>query len=395
MLLLVCSTAMAQEFRMQAYIGRVQVPGFYAIDVTPALTGQIEPDMRDLRLKDSASAFFTPYIIRKGTIRHNNVFTELPVVNTGTDSIYTITDIENTTGQALADVTLLIANTAVERLISVSGSNDRSKWYIIDNNVFCRRSYDNTSGWYAQTIHFPLSRYRYFRLRMNNAHTDPLNIIKVGRYTKYETAPTVSYMANPKPLVSQRDSAGVSYIHIYNDLPHIVERVQLFISGPKFYQRSGTVSVHSSDDSDAEYYPATIFSVNSWGRTIIPLPATKRDIRIQIENRDDPPLIIDSAATYIEAQQIVVWLDTGKTYYLLAGNRNATTPQYDLVQFRDSIPEQLPVLTHGPFKALERKIAIEKKEERNNWLWPSIVGAVVVLGLLTWRLLKDMKQGHG
>src|SRR5690606_21266124 len=96
-------------------------------------------------------------------------------------------------------------------------------------------------------------------------HTDPLNIIRIGRYTKYEAAPRVAYMANPAPLVSQKDSGGVSYIKVRGHLPHIVDRVRLFIAGPRYYQRSGTVFVRSSDDSDAGYQPATTFSVNSLG----------------------------------------------------------------------------------------------------------------------------------
>lgn len=392
-LLTICCMASAQEFRMQAPLGRVQVSGFYAIDITPALSAHIEADMRDLRIKDSASSFYTPYIVRKGqAVVHSGVFTELPVRRTTTDSIYTVTDIENTTGEPISDITLLIANTAVERLISVSGSNDDAKWYIIDNNLLCHRSYDNRMGSYAQAIHFPLSRYKYFRLRINNAQTDQLNIIKLGQYKEDGRPAEVAYMRNPRPWISQKDSSNLSFVMVHSDIPYLLDRVQLFVSGAKFFQRNAVISVRVGD-SDATYYPSIGCSINSLGPAIVQMPGVKtRDICIEIDNKDNPPLVIDSVATFAEAQQVVVWLEPGKTYYLLAGDRKASTPQYDLSQFRDSIPAQLPMLLPGKFGPTPHSVAVVKAKDNNNWLWPTIIGAVLVLGLLTWRLLKDVKQ---
>ncbi|MBY0345998.1 MAG: hypothetical protein K2P98_03920, partial [Neisseriaceae bacterium] len=42
---------------------------------------------------------------------------------------------------------------------------------------------------------------------------------------------------------------------------------------------------------------------------------------------------ITDAATSLEAQQAVVWMEKGKANYLVAGNKDALAPDYDLSHF--------------------------------------------------------------
>ncbi|MES2701923.1 MAG: hypothetical protein V4649_04745 [Bacteroidota bacterium] len=387
--------AQAQQYKVKAPLEQVTTGGFYAIDITPEMTAHAKADLADLRIADSAGSF-VPYIVRKRRQpqTQGGTFTEFPVYRNTTDSSYTIVELENTLRENIAGISLVLQNTAVERYTTVSGSDDKARWYIIDDKILFHRSYNNTNGTYLQTINFPVSAYRYFRLKIYNEHTDPLHIVKAGHYaTVTATAAQPEFESNPAPVVTQKDSSGISYITIQNAAPYLTNRFTLNITGAKYYQRNATVYIQAYEhDSVGLQYPVVQFTLTSARPAVVDVPAQKAyAIRILIENKDDPPLTITAATTQQEKQQMVAWLEPGNAYSLLAGNPSASTPQYDLSHFRDSIPMLLPVVNAGPFTAVAHTVSTATKAKGNSWLWSAIVIAVLLLGALTYGLMRDLK----
>ena len=90
-------------------------------------------------------------------------------------------------------------------------------------------------------------------------------------------------------------------------------------------------------------------------------------------------------------QQLVAYLEKGKTYYLVGGSETVMRPQYDLVQFRDSIPDRLDVLHYGELVANTAPLG-ETNMYSRVWLWPSIILMIGILGLLTVKLMRDMRR---
>jgi hypothetical protein len=99
----------------------------------------------------------------------------------------------------------------------------------------------------------------------------------------------------------------------------------------------------------------------------------------------------------MHAQQVVVWLAAGKTYELLAGNPQATMPDYDLTHFRDSLPDVISIIPTGPLQPVRRMPVATTTPAPSpfNWMWAAIVGAVMIMSLFTWRLLKDVGKNAG
>ena len=72
---------------------------------------------------------------------------------------------------------------------------------------------------------------------------------------------------------------------------------------------------------------------------------------------------------------------------------NATVPNYDLVNFKDSIP---PTLTSVKISAA-RPIAQENPKSNNGflnnrWLWPVLIAVLLMLGFLTFGLTRDLAK---
>jgi hypothetical protein len=88
--------------------------------------------------------------------------------------------------------------------------------------------------------------------------------------------------------------------------------------------------------------------------------------------------------------EIIAYLEKGKKYLLLGGDSMMKSPDYELRHFKDSIPAVSPILNIGPVEAIN---TMQKQVEgKSSWLWPSIIVMVLVLGVLTLKLLREMKR---
>ncbi len=387
----------AQEFKIRATLDTVHVSGFYKIPIIPELSAIANAGFSDIRILNDSNTF-VPYINHREITRTpGEKFNECPILINKDEGNYTIIVIENSFAAGLNNTSLVLYNTAVERYTALSGSDDKNKWYIIDDSIKFHRSFVNSDGTYTQTIIFPLSKFRYFRLKINNAHTDPLKILKAGTYKLNDTVATTLFINNPLPAYIQKDSNKVTYVLVNNKAPYLTDKINFHITAPRLYNRAVTVYVmHTDKDSSSLREPFGTFTLSSDSVNIVSINSQKcQSILAEIRNEDNPPLKLSGVTTSQELQHVICWLDSGKTYTLLAGNPTATAPVYDLSVFKKDIPGKIQKLNYGPLKEIPTPAVPSIKPPKNYWLWPAIIIAVLALSLLTYRLLKDMKKSEG
>ena len=95
--------------------------------------------------------------------------------------------------------------------------------------------------------------------------------------------------------------------------------------------------------------------------------------------------------TQCKKQELVAYLEKGENYALVGGNDSVGSPNYDLNFFRDSIPSHLATLEYGEVVANNREVK-SSATNKNWWIWPAVILMVIVLALLTYRLMGDMKK---
>ncbi len=393
--LLLSTISYGQEYKYSAKLAEVTVSGFYKIPVNSELSSLAKSDLSDIRIKDSTT--FVPYIHQKEhKLEHSQSFINFPILSNISDNKNTIITVENPDRNGISELSLVIKNTCVERNTQLSGSDDKANWYIINDKIRFAASMQNGFADFTQTIQFPLCKYRYYKLKIDNAHTDPMNIVQAGLIVKKDSQDPPGFLTNPAPTLIQKDSnTGKTYILIKNAAPYLVNEVTLQVEGPKFYSRTGVAYLLYNDkDSNSifsSYNPFTISSGVPVRFSVICQKASS--IIIHIDNKDDQPLKFTGASTLQVQQYLVAWLEKGKVFTLVTGNRDAPYPQYDLSQFKDSIPQQLNILTYSTFTTtLQQPAVINEKPKTNQWLWPVIIIAVLSLGYLTYRMASDMKQ---
>jgi hypothetical protein len=370
-----------------ANIDSVKQSGFYAINITPALSSLIKTNFSDLRIVDDAGNQI-PYLLGSGLQAMDSaLFKPLEIVQNilKDDSGNSVLVIENGRNEKIDGLFLQMRNAAVNRSLVLSGSNDSRKWYSIVENVNLEKIYVLNQDSITQYISFPLSTYRYFRITIYNGKNDPLDILSVRRFSGISPSKKDTALINPVVSFNRKDSNKITSLIVSNFKRFHINFVQLKVKSPKFYRRQ--LEVVKGNELIGS------FVISSDSLIILSLPSFKDSLfTIRIFNEDNVPLSITEVLTGQSAEKLIMYLDTGKSYKLEMGNDNLSPPHYDLANFKDSIPKFVQeIRISGIISALPADKPGENGSKQP-WLWPALIFSLIVLGVLTYGLTKDVAK---
>lgn len=392
-------SAKGQEYRAEALLPAVDHDGFHRIMLTPELMPYVNNNFSNIRILDkngvqvpylmekdretASSTEFIPYTIEEKTI--------LP------DSC-TILVLKNDDGITINNINLVIRNAAIYKEAELYGSDDGESWYALRDrfSIGLANSTEATSE--IKIIDFPASDYKWYKLRINDKGSAPLNILQAGYYMhipqaiRYEEVP-VRYMEQDNDLEKKK-----STVWIWPDTMRVIDRISWTISGTPYYQRQARLYTNmQARDHKGDFVTRRIilaeFQVNSRHEAVLYLPEIKLDnLILEIENGDNPPLKVDEIKFYQVNRYLVAWLEQGETYKIAFGEDDMPVPNYDLANFRDSIPALLTSVQPGAVQPI-----LSAEEESTTifttklFIWVAIAVVIVVLGLMSIRMMREAK----
>jgi hypothetical protein len=128
----------------------------------------------------------------------------------------------------------------------------------------------------------------------------------------------------------------------------------------------------------------------------IDVPALlEKELFIEIDNNDNPPLEIESIICKQLASYIICDFKAQLTYTLMCGNELLKTPEYDLIHFVSQVPQLLPEASISAISELKNTTPIEPKKEvsffeTKQFLWICLVIGAIAILLFSKSLLKEM-----
>ncbi len=395
LLSLVPQWAFTQQFNYGAKLNKVDTSGFYEIIITPAITRYLQPDFSDIRIADEDNRW-VPHILQQGgATTLANSFTAFPILkNTVTDSGKNLLVIENIKREGINHLKLLLKNAAVSRLASLSGSNNQQDWFIIDDNIRINRSNETIKDEYMQDVNFPLAKYPYLKLVINNDHNDPFQISRAGFYTNPFYKKILGHQLNPAPKFIQKDSNNHSYILVKQAYSYLFDEISIGTSGARYYNRDIQICLPLLDKNNIPKPGSVIgnFKLIADSTSSLYLATTKAPLfYIIIRNGDSPPLKIETISTTLQNVTLVSYLEKDKNYKLLLGDSLASFPDYDLQLFKERITQKR-LLKYGDVYDNSAKSFNKKGQDKNWWIWIAIILAGLVLSFLTYRLTSDIKK---
>ncbi|MFC6996009.1 DUF3999 family protein [Rufibacter roseus] len=392
----------AQDFRWQAQVDPVSETGYYRVLLPAPVVGRLQPDATDIRLY-RPDGQEVPYVLRaEKPVQYRTLFKPYQILNYtrrqgGTSELI----IHNPDRRTINNISLVIGNADVRQEVSLSGSDNQQDWYVLkaQDVLYSIRSAQSTNE--VKLLDFPLSNYKYFRLQLNDSTSAPLNILRAGYYdTQSETG---KYTTIPVKAFTRTDSAKTTYLHLNFGQPMYPEQVVFHISGPQLYHRTGKVilgerRVHERRRrkrrrrSHLEEISVPLV-LHSNSPAVVDLPRQKvEELKIQIDNADNPPLDIDSVKVLHLNQYLVAQLEANKPYTLRFGDEDSPAPEYDLAYFKDSIPANPPVVTVSNITTIQTPEKKKSAKGSTYLIWAAIAIVAVGLGFMTRQLLRDMNQ---
>jgi len=382
---LFCGSVRAQTFNYRADLDSVYQSGFYAFSITPELSSMLKTDFSDLRIRDKTGNPVPWLAAGNLPVLRPELLKALDIVqNTTTDSGQTLLIVRNDPKDKIDGFYIRFRNAAVSRTINLSGSHDGIKWYSIIENVSLERRFIQDRDSFLENISFPLSSYTFYRVIIYNGKNDPLDILSVQKRVSRDTPVAHALVQNPTVNFIRKDSNKVSRISIGNPHRFHISHLSIQVKAPRFFKRQ--VDILASD------FLVGNFTISSDSLFHLSLPLLNDSlITIRIYNEDNPPLNISSITTAQDPEQIIAWLDSGKSYQLDMMSADAKPPWYDLVNFKDSIPENIKQIgvSHIVYVPALRTIPAND-HFKMSWLWVTLAVVLIVLVFFTIRLTKEV-----
>ena len=369
----------------QAKIGTIAQSGFYNISLSPQVIAKCKSELEDIRIKDNGDKEI-PYILYTESAQPDEeAFTEFPLsYSEDRTAIY----INNILPNSLDKLFLLIKNSEAQRIATLSGSDDETQWFVIKENIILQNEFTADSDDFVQSVSFPKSSYKYFRIMMPGKNVLPLNIVKAGVYRHNFTSNV--YDSLPQPAIIQKDSSDKkSYIWLSFDDNYQVDKLSLYFSGSKFYKRY--VVLYDKNTINPALAEDTVFSVNQSG---IDLHAKTNRLLLVIDNKDNLPLTVNHVIAFQLHTSVTAYLEMDKNYALYFGDSTAIAPSYDLQYFSDSIGSNILPLSVKTIKKIATAPVV-KKEESNigKWLlWGIIIAVLLALIYFSFRMIRDISN---
>lgn len=378
------------------YSAPLEIPaksGLYDIAISPQMNERLQPGYRDLRIA-TGNGTWVPHIVhlRESGPTMHNLYRDLKVVSNVNHSDSSIIIVK--CADSIDNLQYEISNTQVERFCSLAGSYDSLHWYIIKDSVLIQPAASVVKGKSNFILHFPVNDYRFYKLRILNKGLEPYNFISTS-YSGY--APNElkrRLLKNPIPAIIPAHINTLSRYSIIHTGPFHTSSLQLFVSSPRYFSRTGRVFSTAGQKGSSRRLISS-FQMTNNSPLQFDIPVVKDSLLLlEIENADNPAILFDSIVTFAQPYIITAYLEKGKSYHLLMGNPGAAAPSYDFEQTDINLQK-----TEGELKVGD----INPNQDltggaRQNWqpgkltVWVVISLAAIILAYFSFQLVKEISK---
>jgi hypothetical protein len=397
-LITVSCAAQTGGYKFYSRLDSVKASGFYNIELTPELNARLKIDHGDLRIIND-SGKWVPHVLHTPAyeITGTPLIMELNFSIIENSSANTRLIIESRQNIA-SSIGLIITNTVAERFCMLSGSNDQTNWFVINDSILLTPAPGENATENIFTINFPPNSYKFYKITIHNNNKDPFDIKGVVEHISASAIENKAnkLIPNPEAVIQQKDSGKISYIKISQQLPYQFDHINLQLSGVKYYTRTiGLYIPYTENHSFSN--PGRLlqsFKVSNNSTLQFRVPVARAAVYyLLINNEDNLPLTVNGVKTAFYSHYISAYLEAGNNYRLIMDNEAAVMPNYDLSKLNSKIPDSIPSLYFGKITPVAENTLPQTQAKNNNWiLWTAIILALVILIFFTYRMLKEVDK---
>lgn len=389
----------SQSFTHLSKISGIKADGLYKIPLGPEVKQYMTKDLHDLRVVDSAGREVPYVILSEPLLKSKSDFVPYDIVSQTHFSSYSEIVIHNPTNDKISNIAFNINNSDAFKYCAIEGSEDGKQWYSVSALQELTLLYNEDYTNQYKCIYFPLNNYKYFRLLVDDWFSQPLKINTAGYFKNSVIAGKLYDVAFTKNLTEDvKRKKTVITLKFSNN--QSIDRLDFKIKEPRLFMRHAAVYAKRERKikDNVEHYNETLceFDLKSDKALFFDISqVNEKEIIIEIENKDNPPLQIDSLFCKQLASYVICDLKVDQDYTLKCGNTKLKVPEYDLINFVSQIPHLLPEAKLGAMEPI-KQVAFQKPEaekafyETKWFLWSCLGFGALIVFFFSKSLLADM-----
>lgn len=418
--LIFCSTSVfAQNFLYKREVKGIlqkKETNWYKINVPLEVLEKTSIDFSDVRIVgvSDSDTLEVPFLARKTVQRFENEQVNFKIINSSKkDNAYFFTlEKDAKTEESINLIQLDFENTNFDWRIKLEGSQNQNEWFEILNDYRIISIQNEFTDYKFTKLIFSNSKYNYYRIKIVNkseSQSDRFenNEPKLNAATLFLQKTTAGDFEDLK-IISQKIKINKEKkqtsidIELSHSIP--IDFISLEVKNDFDYYRTiqfnylldstktekgviyNFVALHTSTLSSIEKQSGkSHFFIHSNEKS--------KNYQIIIDNQDNQPLDIGqleikSYVNHFFAR--VAPTDKNVNYFLMYGNERLQKPNYDIVRFESTIPNEVTLLELDSEQKIPQK-EVEKVTplfENSLWLWGLMGIIIIVLTVFTFKMMK-------
>lgn len=400
----------AQQFAQEMSITGITKDSLYKIPLNPEHKQYMKSDFHDMRVYDSKGHEVPYVVLSEPQLKAKSDFVEYKILSLRHVSDYTEVVVHNPDRQKISNIAFNINNSDAYKYCSIEGSYDMNQWYSVSAGQELSLLYNDVYTNQYKCIYFPLNDYPYFRLSIDDWHhrhwhhnweSYPFKINSAGYFKNSVIAGKLNDVLFSKTITEDAKTKKTTVRLLFTNNQQ-VDRLDFKIKAPRLYKRHATIYVNRKQYGKATKIRENIFEMELSSDKVLmfDLPNfNEQELFIEIDNKDNPPLEIESINCMQLASYLIADFKGNTSYTLKCGDDSLKVPEYDLGSFVSQIPQLLPEAQLGTVKILPKQAPKPKQKEVERektffetpqFLWLCLGVGCIVIFLFSRSLLKEV-----
>lgn len=401
-LLPVLVLAQTNTYTYQRKLNSTEEEKYYSISLNPEIISRCKSNLNDIRIYDFSGKDTSeiPYVMeRLGSIKEEKIIPFERINDTYNEKCCSYLTLKINKKQLINSIKLDVSDSNFDKRIKVEGSNDNIAWYTIREHLRIVRFLNKVEHFEYTTLDFPNTEYTYYRLKFDDEAGNRINITKAYAFEINETKGDYRELIIGSYKRVENKKERKSEIIVEFPFNYRVDHIILKSNTKKDFYRNTNVyklaSVSHAPNGDIENWNlihTSIFS-STENKAVNCEGEQTQKLKIEILNQDDEPLERIEIMAFSEQYRLVAEFPVSDNLYLIYGKKNDKAPSYDLIHFKEKIPEKNYELNYE-----SEQLIVSVPDTKNpllknkSWLWLSMGAVILLISFFSFKMLKNEKE---
>ncbi len=394
----ISALAQIENYSFKRQLNKVEKENYYTILLSPEVIARSKSNLSDIRIYNIADSDTSevPYLMNWMGSNIKEVSIPFELINdTYNEKCCSYVTLKFPKKQSINQIKLNVSDSNFDKSLKIEGSNDNKQWFTIKEHLRIVRFRTSSEDYSYTTLNFNSSEFTYFRIKFDDDGSPRINVTTAYAFENQLIEGKYSDLKILGKKQTENKKEKTSEIIVDFPYPYLVSYITIksnttndFYRNINIYGSSGTLKTRKGDIENWYMINTSVFSSIENNAINCNNSKTKK-LKIEIINYDNEPVEINEIKAFAEQCQLVASLPTSENLYLAYGKENDNAPNYDLVHFKDKIPNELSNVDYGSEQV--KIISINKPGQlikSKVWLWVVMGVVLVIIGYFALSMLK-------